>query len=91
MASHIIYNNNTIMDHRQCQHYGRDVLYENEVDLAQVWLDKHRPGGSYKSMQEAVDKACEQKSMTYFLKRSQWLAMLSRSSSSSSSSLVPTS
>lgn len=49
------------LDHSVCTHYLRDHLYLHEIDDSILWLQRCRPGGAYVSMQEAVDKACEQR------------------------------
>lgn len=49
------------MDHSLCPHHKRSSIRPEEIDDAMVWLDRCRPGGAYVSMQEAVEKACEQR------------------------------
>lgn len=51
----------TSIDHSVCPHHQRSTLRVDEIDDAIAWLERFRPGGAYVSMQEAVEKACEQR------------------------------
>lgn len=51
----------TNIDHSFCPHHKRSTIRPEEIDDAIAWQERCRPGGAYVSMQEAVDKACEQR------------------------------